>query len=166
MRKLTKFWNIFHVISYKSKKEIAHGSVIERFYLIKSLFCYYDFILLFTYSLLERHPQKSDKIEMATKRVRWNFMSSKRAFISFLILNYVDSDAFYHLIFSLFCSIVYRGTERTFFKVWWYCGSHGYEGSNNTAFKVWNLIFYFLKNYHVRYYIKNLLVRLKIEQKK
>ena len=56
--------------------------------------------------------------------------------------------------FSLFCSIVYRGTERTFFKVWWYCGSHGYEGSNNTAFKVWNLIFYFLKNYHVRYYIK------------
>ena len=91
---------------------------------------------------------------MATKRVRWNFMSSKRAFISFLILNYVDSDAFYHLIFSLFCSIVYRGTERTFFKVWWYCGSHGYEGSNNTAFKVWNLIFYFLKNYRVRYYIK------------
>ena len=75
MRKLTKFWNIFHVTYYKIHKikEIAHGSVIERFYLIKSLFCYYDFILLFTYSLLERHPQKSDKIEMATKRVRWKF---------------------------------------------------------------------------------------------
>ena len=27
-------------------------------------------VLLFTYSLLERHPQKSDKIEMATKRMR------------------------------------------------------------------------------------------------
>ena len=74
MRKLTKFWNIFHVTYYKSTtKEIAHGSVIERFYLIKSLFCYHNFILLFKYSLLERHPQKSDKIEMATKRVRWKF---------------------------------------------------------------------------------------------
>ena len=47
MRKLTKFWNIFHVTSYKStkKKEIAHGSVIERFYLIKCLFCYYNFVV-------------------------------------------------------------------------------------------------------------------------
>ena len=53
-------------------------------------------------------------------------------YFTFNILNVDKVGLPFHFCFY----IVYRGTERTFFKVWWYRGSNGYEGSNDTAFKV------------------------------
>jgi len=117
-------------------------------------------ILLLKYMVV-RYKNILRKRTNTSSKKRRNFLCLQiRLYFIFNIWN-VDVVG---LPFNINFYIVYRGTERTFFKVWWYCGSHGYEGSNNTAFKVWNLIFYFLKNYHVRFYIKNLLVRLKIEQ--
>lgn len=44
INKIFKYISCYFKWKY-NKKEIAHGSVIEWFYLIKSLFCYYNFII-------------------------------------------------------------------------------------------------------------------------